>query len=77
QDYAVQRKNVLGTSSSMIFLFSTLLAILFLIFTTPIRRVLFGDDYLQYLDIVRMVALIQMGIAYANYFLAILKGYRD
>lgn len=41
---------------------------LFLIFTTPISRVLFGDDYLQYLDIVRMVAFIQMGIAYANYF---------
>ncbi|MGE9715541.1 lipid III flippase WzxE, partial [Escherichia coli] len=33
QDDAVQRKNVLGTSSSMILLFSTLLAILFLIFT--------------------------------------------
>ena len=77
QDDDIQRKKVLGTSSSMILLFSTLLAILFLLFSAPISQVLFGDDYHQYQDIVRAVAFIQMGIAYSNYFLAILKGYRD
>lgn len=77
QDDDIQRKKVLGTSSSMILLFSTLLAILFLLFSAPISQVLFGDGYHQYQDIVRAVAFIQMGIAYSNYFLAILKGYRD
>ncbi len=66
---------VLGTSSTIILGFSTLLAIVFLLCSAPISAALFDTE--QYSSVIRMVALIQMGIAYANYFLAILKGYRD
>ncbi|MFS1538624.1 MAG: lipid III flippase WzxE [Candidatus Phlomobacter fragariae] len=66
---------VLGTSSSIILGFSTLLAIIFLLFSSFISLALFGHT--QYQTVICALALIQMGIAYANYFLAILKGYRD
>ncbi|MCL6352884.1 lipid III flippase WzxE [Pectobacterium polaris] len=66
---------LLGTSVTLVLGFSTLLAILFLAAATPIANLLFGHD--DYRDVVRALAFIQMGIAYANLFLAILKGYRD
>ncbi|GLW39334.1 translocase [Pectobacterium carotovorum subsp. carotovorum] len=66
---------LLGTSVTLVLGFSTLLAILFLVVATPIANLLFGHD--DYRDVVRALAFIQMGIAYANLFLAILKGYRD
>ncbi len=66
---------VLGTSSSLILGFSALLAAVFLIAAAPISVGLFGHD--RYQAVVRAVAFIQMGIACANYFQAILKGYRD
>ncbi|EMD6371652.1 TPA: lipid III flippase WzxE [Morganella morganii] len=76
RDDAEKRRAVLGTSSTLILVFSTLLAIVFLLFSRPISMALFdGND--AYQDVVAAVAFIQMGIAYANYFLAIIKGYRD
>ncbi|GKW11532.1 translocase [Pectobacterium carotovorum subsp. carotovorum] len=66
---------LLGTSITLVLGFSTFLAILFLAAATPIANLLFGHD--DYRDVVRALAFIQMGIAYANLFLAILKGYRD
>lgn len=66
---------VIGTSSTIVLLFSTLLGLLFLIFAAEVSQALFGHD--NYRKVVRIVALVQMGIAYANLFLAILKGYRD
>lgn len=66
---------VLGTSSTLILGFSTLLALIFLFFSGPISEGLF--DSKDYQSVIQAVAFIQMGIAYANYFLAILKGYRD
>ncbi|KFX01401.1 O-antigen translocase [Pectobacterium betavasculorum] len=66
---------LLGTSTTLVLGFSTLLAILFLVAATPIANLLFGHE--DYRDVVRALAFIQMGIAYANLFLAILKGYRD
>ena len=72
---ADKRRAILGTSSTIILLFSTLLAILFLLFSTQISVLLFGHD--SYREVIVAVAFIQMGIGYANYFLAILKGYRD
>ena len=66
---------LLGTSVTLVLGFSTLLAILFLAAATPIANLLFGHD--DYHDVVRALAFIQMGIAYANLCLAILKGYRD
>ncbi|QCR37563.1 lipid III flippase WzxE [Nissabacter sp. SGAir0207] len=70
-----QLQAVLGTASTLILGFSTLLALLFLLAAAPISQGLFGHD--RYQNVVRGVALVQMGIAYANFFLAILKGYRD
>lgn len=68
-------RQLLGTSSALVLGFSTLLAILFLLAAGPISAALFGHrDYQQ---VIRAVAFIQMGIAYGNLFLAILKGYRD
>lgn len=68
-------KAVIGTSSTVIILFSTLLAAVFLCFSAPVSQVLFGRQDYQF--VIRILALVQMGIAYANFFLAILKGYRD
>lgn len=68
-------KAVVGTSSSMILGFSTLLAVVFLLAAEPISVGLFG--HADYQPIVRAVAFIQMGIAYANFFMAVLKGFRD
>lgn len=72
---ADKRRAILGTSSTIILLFSTLLAIVFLLFSAQISVLLFGHD--SYREVIVAVAFIQMGIGYANYFLAILKGYRD
>ncbi|MCW7761958.1 lipid III flippase WzxE [Photorhabdus luminescens] len=66
---------VLGTSSAIILGFSTLLAVIFLLFSGSISIGLFGHQ--DYEPVVQALAFIQMGIAFANYFLAILKGYRD
>ncbi|PQQ41809.1 lipid III flippase WzxE [Photorhabdus luminescens] len=66
---------VLGTSSAIILGFSTLLAVIFLLFSGAISIGLFGHQ--DYEPVVQALAFIQMGIAFANYFLAILKGYRD
>lgn len=66
---------VLGTSSLIILGFSTLLAFIFLLFSSFISLALFGHTHYQM--VICALGLIQMGIAYANYFLAILKGYRD
>ena len=41
----------------------------------PISRALFGHDHYQ--GLVRLVALVQLGIAWANLLLALLKGFRD
>ncbi|MBC8947595.1 lipid III flippase WzxE [Xenorhabdus sp. TS4] len=66
---------ILGTSSLIILGFSTLLAVIFLLFSEIISISLFG--HIHYKTVVQALAFIQMGIAYANYFLAILKGFRD
>ncbi|HII2980057.1 TPA: lipid III flippase WzxE [Yersinia enterocolitica] len=66
---------VLGTSSAIVLGFSTLLALIFLLAAKPVSIALFG--HADYQNVVRAVAFIQVGIAYANLFLAILKGYRD
>lgn len=71
----VKLRAVLGTSSTLILSFSTLLAVIFLLFSGAISQVLFDSP--DYASVIYAVAFIQMGIAYANYFLAILKGYRD
>lgn len=71
----VKLRAVLGTSSTLILGSSTLLAAIFLLFSGPISAALF--DNADYESVIKAVAFVQMGIAYSNYFLAILKGYRD
>lgn len=66
---------VLGTSVTLIMAFSSLLALALVLAAAPVSVLLFGHD--GYRDVIRALALLQMGIAYANFFLAVLKGYRD
>lgn len=68
-------EQVLGTSSTIILAFSTLLAILFLLAAESISVGLFGHGDSRW--VIQVVAFIQMGIAYGNYFQAVIKGYRD
>ncbi len=66
---------VVGTASAMVLGFSTVLALLFLLAAAPVSEALFGHD--RYQAVVRVVAFLQLGIAWANLTLALLKGYRD
>lgn len=68
-------KRIIGTSSSIILIFSSLLAIVFLFYADIISTALFATT--DYQDIIRILAFVQIGIGYANYFLALIKGYRD
>ncbi|WP_330985214.1 MULTISPECIES: lipid III flippase WzxE [Enterobacterales] len=74
-DNPEQLRKVVGTSSAMVLAFSTLLAVIFLLAAAPISQGLFGHTHYQ--GLVRLVALVQMGIAWANLLLALLKGFRD
>ncbi|MFP3014196.1 MAG: lipid III flippase WzxE [Arsenophonus sp.] len=67
--------DILGSALSIILSFSTLLLIIFLFFSSLISFALFGHD--QYKIVIYALALIQIGIASANYFLSILKGFND
>ncbi len=66
---------LLGTASAMVLGFSTLLALVFLLAAAPISQALFGHTRFE--NVVRIVAFLQFGIAWANLALALLKGYRD
>ena len=68
-------RQVVGTSSAMVLGFSTLLAVIFLLAAAPISQGLFGHT--DYQGLVRLVALVQRGIAWANLLLALMKGFRD
>lgn len=68
-------RGVVGTASAMVLGFSTLLALIFVLAAAPISQGLFGHTHYQ--GLVRLVALVQMGIAWANLLLALLKGFRD
>ncbi len=68
-------RDVVGTSSAMVLGFSTLMALVFLLAAAPISQGLFGHK--DYQGLVRLVALVQMGIAWANLLLAVMKGFRD
>ena len=74
-DDAEKLRTVVGTSSAMVLGFSTLLAVVFLLAAAPISQGLFGHTHYQ--GLVRLVALVQMGIAWANLLLALMKGFRD
>ncbi|WP_052285519.1 lipid III flippase WzxE [Kluyvera genomosp. 1] len=74
-DDPTRLRQVVGTSSAMVLGFSTLLALIFLLAAAPISLGLFGHT--DYQGLVRLVALVQMGIAWANLLLALMKGFRD
>lgn len=75
QDDPAQLQKVVGTSSAMVLGFSTLLALVFLLAAASISQGLFGHTHYQ--GLVQLVALVQMGIAWANLLLALMKGFRD
>ncbi|KAB8312684.1 lipid III flippase WzxE [Erwinia endophytica] len=66
---------VTATASAIVLGVSTLLAIVFLLFAEPISVGLFGHG--GYQNVLRIVAFLQAGIAWANLALAIIKGFRD
>ncbi|WP_315709044.1 lipid III flippase WzxE [Brenneria uluponensis] len=70
-----QLNALLGTSVVVVLGCSALLAVLFLLAAAPISQLLFGSEHYQ--SVIRALAFIQLGIACANLFLSILKGYRD
>ena len=74
-DDPVRLRQVVGTSSAMVLGFSTLLAVIFLLAAAPISQGLFGHTHYQ--GLVRLVALVQLGIAWVNLLLALMKGFRD
>lgn len=75
RDDPAELRKVTRTAAAMVLAFSTLLAVIFLLAARPISIGLFGHD--NYQHVVRLVALVQMGIAWANLSLAIIKGFRD
>lgn len=75
QQQPAQLRAVVGSASSMVLGFSVLLGLVFLLFAAPISRALFGHD--DYQQVIRIVAFLQMGIAWANLALALMKGFRD
>lgn len=75
RDDPAELRKVTRTAAAMVLAFSTLLAVIFLLAARPISIGLFGHD--NYQNVVRLVALVQMGIAWANLSLAIIKGFRD
>ncbi|MBE2896809.1 lipid III flippase WzxE [Pasteurellaceae bacterium HPA106] len=68
-------QSILGSASFIILCFSLLLGVVMLSFAKPIAQFLFTQS--GYHHIIQIVALCQLGIALSNYFLAILRGYRD
>ena len=74
-DNPQQLRRVVGTSSAMVLGFSTLMALVFVLAAAPISQGLFGNT--DYQGLVRLVALVQMGIAWGNLLLALMKGFRD
>lgn len=75
QQQPQQLRAVTGTASAMVLGFSTLLALIFLVAAEPLSRALFGHT--GYASVVRIAAFLQLGIAWANLTLALLKGFRD
>ncbi|MEZ3501134.1 lipid III flippase WzxE [Pantoea sp. KPR_PJ] len=75
QDQPGPLRAMLGTASAMVLGFSALLALVFLLAAAPISQALFGHTRFE--NVVRIVAFLQFGIAWANLALALLKGYRD
>ncbi|MBK0034727.1 lipid III flippase WzxE [Erwinia sp. S43] len=75
QQQPAELRAVTGTASAMVLGFSLLLAVGFLLFAAPISQALFDD--VKYQQVIRIVAFLQLGIAWANLALAIVKGFRD
>ncbi|TNG91874.1 lipid III flippase WzxE [Pasteurellaceae bacterium USgator11] len=70
-----QLQSVLATSSLIIVLFSALVGILLFGLAVPIADFLFAEN--GYQTVIRVLAVLQFGIALSNYFLAILRGQRN
>lgn len=75
QQQPARLQAVTGTASAMVLSFSLLLAAVFLLFAAPISQALFND--VRYQPVIRVLAFLQLGIAWANLALAIIKGFRD
>lgn len=70
-----QLSALLKTSTSIIFIFSLLLGAIMFIFARPIAQFIFQRD--DFVRIIQWVAVLQVCIAFGNYFIAILKGVKQ
>ncbi|SES80597.1 lipid III flippase WzxE [Thorsellia anophelis] len=68
-------KQLLGTASTLVLVFSLIICSVFLSFASHISYLLFATQ--EYANIIRIIAVLQFTIAGSNLILAILKGYRD
>ncbi|EFX92799.1 O-antigen translocase [Actinobacillus ureae] len=66
---------LLSTANRIIVLFSGVLALILFLFAEQISQWLFYSQ--DYQNVIMATAVAQFGIANSNYFLAILKGYRN
>ncbi|UUM21479.1 lipid III flippase WzxE [Mycoavidus sp. SF9855] len=71
----VRLRRLLGTAAALVLGCSSLLALLFILAAAPLSELLFGSKDFQ--GVLRAIALIQLGMACAQFFLAILKGRSD
>ncbi len=74
QQRPAELRSLLGTATTLVTAFSLALALVLWLAAAPIAEALFGET--RFASVIRALALLQVGIAYANLFLAILKGYR-
>lgn len=75
QQQPTRLSEIIGTSVSIVSVSSLLLTVVFLCFADKISFWLFSST--DYAHLIQWLAFIQIAIAFANFFLAILKGYRD
>ncbi|KGD80149.1 O-antigen translocase [Tatumella morbirosei] len=75
QEQPARLQALTATSSSIIMGSSLLLCMVFSLAAAPISELLFGSDH--YRQVIRIVAFLQAGIAWANLLQAQLKGYRN
>lgn len=68
-------RSLTATSAGIVLVFSLLLAAVLSLAASPVSQMLFGSD--QYRQVIRIVAFLQIGIAWANLLQAYLKGFRN
>ena len=75
QQHPQQLRQLTSAATALVLIASLLMATLLLLAAAPLSTLLFGSDHYQ--GILRLLALLQAGIGWANLLQALLKGFRD